>query len=104
MYSLEICTSCEAGYFLQQTDCVEYCHNEEQFEDSVNNKCVDSCPSNTLTFADGDDKQCLARCPSGFVKYKLDCMEECPLGTYLPSVECFDCANNCMTCLGPLAN
>ena len=86
---------CKFNYYIKNL--FNYCLNEnekcpEEFLNLYNNKCVNNCPEDYLSF----NYKCIKNCPENYYEFNLTCVQTCPKNYYktikrkCESVDCLE--------------
>ncbi|KAM3135880.1 hypothetical protein pb186bvf_012009 [Paramecium bursaria] len=90
--SISSCSECQAGYYLEQDQCVNQCSNG--YGDSIGKICVSQCPQNQYKY----EKLCVIQCPKSLVQKYDSCATQCGDNQFNFGQICKDCSIECDQC------
>ena len=75
--------------------CVQ-CNEEHQIK--VNGLCMNCTDNRHCDVCSPSDLSYCVQCDGETVRYKGQCLAECPKGTFLQGGVCYECESNCADC------
>ncbi|KAM3135859.1 hypothetical protein pb186bvf_011988 [Paramecium bursaria] len=97
------CQTCAEGYYLNTVNNLSQCQTtcNTRLEDVTSMNCVDECLPTQVKY----NNQCLQSCPTQppLLQYQLECVIDCPKGSYRELSLCKLCDSQCTDCFGPLS-